>query len=128
MASSPIFVAVPRIGSAVLSTTAETSYTAPTHTVSVLTAGTNGTLISEVDLIGLGTTLAGVCQLYTFDGTTYHAIDTIIATAIAPSTTQQPLDLKMYPTNLVLPTGWSLVAASFVASQLAEVVAYGWDY
>ena len=57
-------------------------------------------------------------------------IDSFLAPTpvITPSNTQQPLLLKLYPSNLVLPTTWSLVAASFVASQLAGVVAYGWDY
>jgi hypothetical protein len=90
MATSPQFAATPNIGSNPLSATADSSYTAPTHTVTIVTAGANGTKIEEIDFIGIGTTVAGVVGLYLYDGSTYHFFDSIAVTAVTPSTTQIP--------------------------------------
>lgn len=127
MATSPQFAATPNIGSNVLGATADTSYTAPTHTVTIITAGASGTKIEEIDLAGTGTTVAGVVQFYLFDGTTYHAWFSVQVTAVTPSTTQAPFFQQFTFANLELKTGWSLVATSFVASQLINVIGFGGD-
>ena len=191
MANQPQFAAGPVVGSSVLSATADSSYTAPAHAVTIATAvaftvasvttvsgsilatatafpnvangmsvtgtgiaagttvvanvggtlvlsiaatasstvtltfGTNGVKIEEVDFVGTGTTLAGVVQLYLYDGTTYHAHFSQLVTAITPSTTVIPFFQAVTFTNLEIPAGWSLVATSFVASQLINVIAFG---
>ena len=194
MALSPQYAASPVVGSSVLGATADTSYTAPTHTVTLLSAASvtvntvtvtsgsqiatvssggfpsvvagnyvqgtgipagttviavvgnslylsaaatstpgtqtltfqsNGFKVDEVDFIGAGTTVAGVCQLYLYDGTTYHAYFSQLVTVVTPSTTVAPFFQAQPFTNLEIPPGWSLVATSFVASQLLNVVAFG---
>ena len=127
MAAAPVFAATPNIASNVLSATADSSYTAPTHTVTVLTAGANGSIINQVDFVGTGTTVAGVVQLYLYDGTTYHAWVSQLVTVVTPSTTQIPFYATQSFTNRIIKTGWSLVATSFVASQLINVIAFGED-
>ena len=128
--TNPVFTLTPRIGGANVSATQDSSYTAPTHTVTVLTGGTNGTRIDEIDCVGLGTTVAGVIQLYLYDvsNTTYHPIDTFLVTVVTPSTTVAPFLQKLYFQSLILPTNWNLVATSFAASQLIQVLAYGGDF
>jgi hypothetical protein len=199
MAVDPQFAGIPVIGSSVLSATADTVYTAPTHTVNLLmgqgprevtdgvtnstttvasatiNAGTGdigrpisgagipngtviaavasavgatsitlsqpatasassvaltlgggiGTLVQEVDVIGTGTTVAGVCNLFLYDGSAYHFYDSFLVTAVTPSTTTAPFRLSRPYTALWIPPLWSLVATSWVASQLANVVATG---
>lgn len=127
MATSPQFAATPNIGSNVLSSSANASYTSPTNTVTVATAGANGTKIEEVVFIGTGTTVAGVVGLFLYDGTTYHFFDSILVSVITPSTTQTPFRQANTYSNLELKSGWTLVAASFVSSQLINVVATGGD-
>jgi hypothetical protein len=127
MATSPQFAATVNVGSNVVSTTADSSYTAPTHAVTIVTAGANGTKIEEIDAIGTGTTVAGILEFYLFDGTTYHAFDSILVPAIAPSSTQAPFRQANTYTNLELKSGWSLVATSFVASQNINVIGFGGD-
>jgi hypothetical protein len=202
MATSPNFTTAPAVGSNVLSATADSSYTAPTHSVVVLSAapvtpaqtftqatvgsqiltasaaftslqpnpapavgwqvvgagiapgttvlaisGTtlvisagitaalsattlsfvcNGIKVDEVDFFGTGTVVAGMVQLYLYDGTTYHAFYTLaVVSPGAPSTTVAPYAYSI-PFDLVeIPPGWSLNASSFVASQLINVVGIG---
>ena len=127
--TAPIFTLPPANSTpVVLSATADTSYTAPTHTVTVFTAGLNGSRIEEVDLFGTGVTVAGVVQFFLYDGSAYHAIDSVLVTVVTPSTTQPPFVYKLTFLNLVIPSGWSLRASSWVASQLLSVVAYGGDF
>jgi hypothetical protein len=196
MAQDPQFGAIPVVGSSVLSATADTIYTAPTHSVTLLggqgprgvidgvlnsttlltsaTAAFNsgdvgrpvsatgipvgtviatvasatnvtlsqpatatatsvavtlgggiGTLIQEIVVIGTGVTVAGVTNTFLFDGTAYHFHDSFIATVVTPSTTIAAFRLYRDYQNLWLPPGWTLVATSWVASQLANVVASG---
>ncbi len=127
MATSPQFAATPNVGSSILSATADTSYTAPTHTVTIITAGASGTKVEEVDFIGTGTTVAGVVQLYLYDGATYHAFYAQLITVVTPSTTQAPFFQQVTFANLELKTGWTLVATSFVASQLMNVMGFAGD-
>lgn len=128
MSTNPQFASTLLVGSNVLSAAAETSYTAPTHTVTIVTAGANGSKVEQVDFAGTGTTLAGVVQLYLFDGSTYHAQASQLVTAVTPSSTQAPFFASQFFSNLFLPNGWSLVAASFAASQLINVIAYGGSF
>lgn len=198
MAQDPQFAALPAVGSAPLSATADTSYTAPTHTVTLLggqgprqvvdgvtntttlltsatavfnsgdigrpvsgagipvgtviaafASATNvtlsqpatasassvtitlgggvGTLLQEVVVIGAGTTVAGMCNTFLYDApnTTYHFHDTFIVTVVAPSTTVAAFRLFRDYQNVWIPPGWLYVASSWVASQLANVVATG---
>lgn len=194
MATAPQFASGFQVASNVLSATADTSYTAPTHTVDLVTAiaftvasvtttsgstavtasafagvtngmgvtgtgiaagttvvanlggtvilsiaatasgtvtltfGTNGVKIEQVDFVGTGTTLAGVVQLYLYDGTTYHAFAPQVVTVVTPSTTQAPFFASQFFSNLFIPNGWKLVATSFVASQLINCIAYGGSF
>jgi hypothetical protein len=192
MANQAAFAPIPALGSAILSATADSSYTAPTHTVTIaagqgprqvtdgvtnstttvtsataafsigdigrpvsgagIPAGTViaavasatsitisapatatasgvtltlgggvGALVQEVVAIGTGTTVAGMVELFTFDGTVYHHFDTLPVTVVTPSTTIAPFRLVRDYVNLWLAPGWSLVATSWVASQLINM-------
>ncbi len=127
MATSPQFAATPNIGSNVVSSSANASYTAPTNTVTIVVAGSNGTKIEEVVFIGTGTTVAGVIGLFLYDGSTYHFYDSVVINAITPTTAVPPFRQVNSYGNLELKSGWTLVAATFVGSQLVNIVATGGD-
>jgi hypothetical protein len=100
-------------------------------TISLTFAPPYGLKIEEVDLSGTGTTVQGNVQFYTFDGTTYHARDSIAVTAVAPANSGPqvlPFYMAIPYSNLFIPNGWSLVATSFVASQLINVTALGGSF
>lgn len=196
MAAAPAFAAIPVVGSNVVSATADTVYTAPTHAVTLLggqgprevidgvlntttlftsatavfnsgdvqrpisgtgiptgtviafvTSATNvvmsqpatatatavaatlgggsGTMVQELVTVGTGVTLAGVINTFLYDGTTYHLHDSVLVTAVTPSTTTVPFRLIRAYQNLWIPPGWSYLATSWLASQLVNVVATG---
>ena len=89
MASSAQYVATPKIDSAVV-TTADTSRTQPTiaNTGVVFTAGASGSRIDQINLTGVGTTVASQLRLFVCKGLEGKAISSITsATTTATVTT-----------------------------------------
>jgi len=133
MATSAQYASAPRVGSALL-TTADTSLTAPTTVGTVLTAGASGTRIDYIDIQGVATTVAGLINLFIFDGTTYFLWTQVPVIAITSSTTavafQAPLssngNSNIMP--LTLPTGYSLRATASIAQTGVRVTACGGDF
>jgi hypothetical protein len=128
MATSPAFAATPNVGSTPLSSSADSSYTAPSHAVTIFTPGASGGKVDEVRFVGTGTTVAGNINIFLYDGTTYHLIDQILVPAITPSTSTPAWTFVKPYANLVVPASWTLVATSIQASQLVNVSALGGSF
>jgi len=133
MATSAQYAAIPKIGSALL-TTADTSLTAPSTVGTVFTAGTNGSRIDYIDVQGVATTAAGVINIFIFDGTNYILYVQIPVQAVTSSTTAPAFqavissntNANILPINL--PTGYSVRAAVSTAQTGIRVTALGGDY
>ena len=133
MATSAQYASTPRVGSALL-TTADTSLTAPTTVGTVLTAGASGTRIDYIDIQGVATSVAGIINLFIYDGTTYFLWTQVPVQAVTSSTTavafQAPLssngNSNIMP--LTLPTGHSLRATTSIAQTGVRVTALGGDF
>lgn len=112
MATSPAFATTPRIGSVALSGSADTSYTAPTNVVTVITGVAAGTRVSEV-VVQMTATVssATMVRLWLYDGSTYYLFDEVaIAAATGAQSVKQTRVSTTY-SNLVLPSAsWSLRA------------------
>lgn len=108
--------------------TADTSLTAPAGTT-ILTAGSNGTKIEEIVAVGVGTTVAGLLNLFLHDGSTYHLFDQFDVTAVSVNTTTKSWRRSRAYDNLVLPSGWTLRAAQTVSgnNSLIKVTALAND-
>lgn len=128
MATSPQFAGTVLAGAAAVSATADTSYTAPTHAVSIVAAGASGSKIDEIRFQAIGTTIAGTITVFLYDGTNYHLWDCVYVPAVTASTTAPPWQVVKTYANLVLPSGWTLYASSTVASQLVSVAASGGSF
>jgi hypothetical protein len=125
MASTPGFASTILNGSQVLSATADASSTAPTHTVTLVTAGASGSKIDEIRLVGTGTTVTGLINIFAFDGSTYWIIDSVVVPVVTPSTTVANwVWSKSYP-NLILASGWSLRVTGTATNQLVCASAFG---
>lgn len=111
-----------------MSATADTSRTAPSTVVTILTAGSGGTKIESLVFEGTGTTLAGVIVVFIYDGSTYHAFYEEAVTAVTASTTAAAYRTERTFDNLVLKSGESLRVTSQVANQLCKVHAFGGDF
>ena len=128
MAGSPNFSATPTRGSAQLSSTPDTSYTAPSHTVTIFTAGANGGIVNEIDLVGAGTTVAGVVNIFYYDTSSYWLIDSFVVPVVTPSTTIAPYRASRTYANLILAGNHTIVATSWAANQLITASAFGGSF
>jgi hypothetical protein len=133
MATSAQYAAIPKVGSALLST-ADTSLTAPTIAGTIFTAGTNGSRIDYIEVIGVATTTSGMVNIFIHDGTTYHLWKQVPIQAITTSTTtpsfvanlSSNVDANILP--LALPSGYSLRATTTVAQTGIKVIVSGGDF
>lgn len=125
--ATPVFTNVPVIGVGTTALTADTGYggvggTAPTLGVTVLAGSTNGTKIEEINVMPTGATTACIVNLFLFDGTTYWLYDQVqFGTVALAQSALQAVSNKPYA-NLILPSGWSLVATCTVTQTAAFVV------
>jgi len=133
MAATAQYSATPKVGSANL-TTADTSLTAPTTVSTIVTAGSSGTRIDYIEIQGVATTVAGLVNLFIFDGTNYILWQQVPVQAVTSSTTAPAFVANLSSNNnsnimpLTLPTGYSLRAAASVAQTGVRVTAYGGDF
>lgn len=133
MATSAQYASIPVFGSATL-TTADTSLTAPTTFGTILTAGASGTRIDYIDVQGVATTIAGLINLFVFDGTNNILWQQVPVQAVTSSTTAPAFALALSSNGnanimpLNLPTGHSLRATTSVAQTGLRVSAYGGNF
>lgn len=100
----------------------------------VVTAGASGSLLTEVVVHAVTTTLtpttvAGLVYLFLFDGSTYNLFDTLAVTNVTASATIAPFRTsKLYTESMQ--TGWSLRASQSIAGNngLIKVEAFVGDY
>jgi hypothetical protein len=129
MATSPQFAGTPLNGSVLLSATADASFTAPTHSVLVVTAGASGSKIDEIRLTGTGTTVTGLINIWAFDSSTYWLIDSVVVPVVTPSTTVAAwVWSKSYPNLILLSNSWSIKVSTTATSQLVCASAFGGSF
>jgi hypothetical protein len=133
MSTSAQYASTPKVGSALL-TTADTSLTAPTTVGTVLTAAASGTRIDYIEIQGVATTVAGLINLFIYDGTTYFLWQQVPVIAVTSSTTVPAWSAVLSSNSnanvmpLTIPTGYSLRATTSVTQTGIRVNAYGGDF
>jgi hypothetical protein len=110
MATTPQFASTPAIGSGTILTALAGTLTAPTNTVNIFTAGSSGSRVDEIDICALATNIANVIRIYVLTSTTYSLLKEIQIPANTASATLAAYQQTLTFNNLVLPTGYSLVA------------------
>lgn len=130
MASAPVFAATPNVGSGLVPATADTSLTAPTNTTTVFTAGASGAKVEEIVCQGVGTTVAGVVNVFRHDGSTYHLIDQFLITAVTSSTTAVAYRSSHTYDNLILKATETVRVTVTIAGDqsLLKVTVFGGDF
>lgn len=133
MATQAQYASTPKLGSALL-TSADTSLTAPTTVGTVFTAGTSGSRIDYIEIQGVATTVAGLVNLFVYDGSTYFLWQQVPILAVTSSTTS-PAFAAVLSSNsnanimpLSFPSSYSLRATTSVAQTGIRVTAYGGDF
>lgn len=128
MATSPAFATVPRIGAAALNASADTSYTAPTNTATIITGAATGTRVAEV-VIQMTATVssATMVRLFLHDGSTHYLLDEVPIAAATGSQSVRQTRVSIGFNNLILPSSsWSLRATCHTANA-GVVTALGAD-
>lgn len=115
MASTSNFAATPRIGSALVAVANTGTRAVPVGAATLLTAGTNGTLLNRAVIETGGASAAApaakVVQLYLHDGTTYYLLREVPFAPVTPTTAVASEPTEVFFADLVLPSGWSIRAA-----------------
>lgn len=134
MSADPAFAATLNHGSQLLGN-AETNLQVPTTTSTVITAGASGTKVEQIDVHAsfttlVATTVAGLVYIFLHDGSTYHLYDTLVVTAVTPSTTVAPFFIRKTYANLWIKTGWSVRASQSIAgnASILKVHCFAGDY
>ncbi len=122
MATTPAFVATPRIGVGAV-TTANTGRDGTGTLVDIITGAATGTRINQISAVATGDLADSILTLFLYDGTTNWYWDSIdVGDPTAGSTTVDPSRTDKAYTNLVLPnTSWKLRAAITVAPTSGQV-------
>jgi hypothetical protein len=123
---SPIFAITPFLSDCVIST-ANTGRDGTGSTGTVATAESGGTRIDRVTVQALGNTSAGMVRLFLFDGDNTRLYKEIPVSAVAVSGTVAAFSEQLNNLGLVLPSGYSLKAATHNAESFA-VFAEGGSY
>jgi hypothetical protein len=127
MATAAQYAATPRNALAQVST-ANTNRDGTGTIVTVFTAGSNGSRIDDIWIVGTGTTTAGVVRLFVHDGTNARLWQEVMVTAITPSVSVQVFNAALYNQALILPNGWSLRASTQIAETFNIIVSRAGDF
>lgn len=130
MAASPSFATTPVIWAGLVPATNDTSFTAPSNVATLGSAGSNGTKISQIDVEPVATVVAGLVNIFSYDGSAYHLMESVPISAATVSTTAAPVKQTYVYDNYVLPSGWSLRCTTTVAGNesIINVTAYGGSF
>jgi hypothetical protein len=132
MATQAQYAAVPKVGIGQIST-ANTNRDGTGTLATVFTAGSNGSRIERIVIQATGATTSGMVRLFLHDGTNARLYEEVLVPLVTPSGTTAAFTstLEAYSTPqympLVLPTGWSLRAATNNAETF-NVIAVGGDF
>lgn len=134
MATTPSFFATPNTGVAQAPATNDSSLTAPTHVATLFTAGSNGSQVNEIDVVGVGTTVAGRLNVFLVRSSTYYLVYQFLITAVTPGTTQLVYSSVWLPgsaagSNLILKSGDTLAISVMESGNesVLQVNCYGGD-
>lgn len=127
MSAAPAYASTPVAWCGLVPASADTSLTAPTNVTTLGSAGASGTKLVQVDVIPTATVVGGLVNVFLYDGSAYHLLESVTIAAATVSTTAAPAKQTFTYDNVVLPTGWSLRVANTVAGNvsLVEVNAFG---
>ncbi len=130
MASAPAFAATPNVGVGLLPATFDTSLTAPSNTTTIFTAGASGSKVDQITVQGVGTTSAGVVNVFLYRSSTYYLFDQFLITAVTSSTTAVAYMAVHTYENLLLLSGDTIRVTTTVAGNqsIACCTADGGDF
>ena len=125
MATQPQFAAAPRIERALV-TTAEAALDGSGNVVSVFTAGSQGSYISNIVIKAIQNTTAGMIRIFTSQSGSYRLLEEVSVTAITKSATVKAFSSTLN-LNLPIPNGTS-IGVSTEKTESFIITVEGGDY
>lgn len=126
MATSPAYTATPRTERASISI-ANVNLDGTGTTVSLFTAGTNGSRLERITICATGITTAGMIRFYLFDGTNTDLWKEIAISAVTPSSTVLAFTTQLASLAYILSSGKSIKVTTNNAESF-RVIAEGGDF
>jgi hypothetical protein len=126
MATAPAYASIPRTERATIST-ANTNRDGTGTTVSLFTAGANGSRVERITVCATSTTTTGMIRLYLHDGTNTDLWREIPITAITPSGTIAAFYIQLGNLAYILANGRSIKVSTHNGESF-RVVAEGGDF
>jgi hypothetical protein len=126
MAAKPAFISIPSIGRASLS--AANTATDGTGTITDLVVGVAaGTRILEIVVQGTGITVAGLVNLFLWNGTNWGLFDQLTIAGVSGSVTVRSHRVTVAYQNLVIPDSASKLGCAITVAQTSpvNVLAFG---
>jgi hypothetical protein len=127
MATTAQYASTPR-GAVAQVSTANTNRDGTGTIVTVFTAGSSGSRVDDIWIVGTGTTTAGVVRLFINDGTNTRLWQEVMVTAITPSVSVQVFNTALFNQALILPNGYSLRASTQIAETFNVIVSRAGDF
>lgn len=93
-------------------TTANTNRDGTGTIATIFSAGTSGSRIDQIEVEAVGTTTAGMVRLFLHDGTNARLWREVPVSAVTPSGTVSAFYARLSNLSLILPSGYSLRAAT----------------
>ena len=130
MTGTPNYASALNVDSGIAPATLDISLTAPSNTTTVFTAGASGSRVEEITVQGLGTTVAGVLNLFLVRSASYKLIDQFLITAVTSSATAIAFRTSRQYANLLLESGDTLAIATTVAANqsMTQTTVWGEDF
>lgn len=121
MSTTPQFASNPKIGISNISV-ANTNINGSGTISTVFSAGSLGSKINEVAVCGVGSVSAGMVRLFINDSSNNYLFDEVPISATTPSSSVSNFRTTKTYDNLVLPSGYSLRAATNNAENFNIIV------
>lgn len=131
MASTPAFVATPKIGVQSVSTANTNRDGTGTISSAILTGAAGGTKVTSLAVVAEADPADSIVNVFLHDGTNFQFFDSFdLGNPTAASTTADVYRVTKTYADLVLPSGWSLRASITVAptAGVVRVFAFGGDF
>lgn len=129
--TTPIFALTPKLAvGRITGTTTDRSGTTTTNLITLVSATTDGTKVTQIGFKSTGVSLVGNFLIFISDtdGTTLRAFDEILISAITPSTTVLAARQVNFYSDLQLRSGQKILVGSTVVNTPIDVFAQIGDF
>lgn len=125
--TSPIYVATPKTAVASLSA-ANTNRDGTGTIVDLITGGTNGSRVDDVQITATATTTTGVIRMFLYTAAAYHLVAEFLVSAVTPSTSVEVWRMPLRDLGICLGANDKLAFSTHNAETFRVTLTRGGDF